>query len=454
MPQPSKFCLIGAGPSGLTVAKNFQQSQIPFDCFEREDDVGGNWYFGRESSSVYASTHLISSKRLTEFTDYPMPTGWPPYPSHRQALEYLRGYASKFELYPRIQFNTSVESVAPETYEGRPVWAVRLSNGEERRYRGVVIANGHHHTPMLPEYPGEFSGEILHSRDYKSPESLRGRRVLVVGAGNSGCDIAVDAVGQATAVFHSMRRGYHFLPKFLLGKPIDRCGERLHRWRLPLWLRRRIAMAMIRLSVGSPERYGLPRPEHRLFETHPIVNSQLLYFVGHGEIRPKPDIARLCGDRVRFADGSEEAIDTIVYATGFQIDFPFLDRSLILDEAGWPRMYLNAFHPQHDFLFVAGMIQPDGGLWRLVDYQAQLMAAFIVACERAPERAEWFRRLKQSPQPDLGHGVRYVGSPRHRLEVEYFGHRDTLRRLIRRFGDVAQKPLPASPSRDSFASSP
>ena len=424
------FCLIGAGASGLTVAKNFRQAGLNFDCFERQGDVGGNWWYGSPVSSVYQSAHLISSKRLTEYTDFPMPDDYPPYPSQAQVLDYLRSYARRFGLYEKIRFNCGVQRVEPQG----DAWRVTLDDGSQRTYAGVVIANGHHWDPQRPTYPGTFSGQALHSAEYKTPEVLAGRRVLVVGAGNSGCDIAVESAQHAAATFHSMRRGYHFVPKFLNGKPADVCGERLLRWHLPLWLRRIIARRMVRMAIGAPADFGLPAPDHKLFETHPIINSQMLYYVGHGKIRVKPEVAELAGDYVRFSDGSQEPIDTIIYATGFRLSFPFIEREHLNWSAGRPQLFLNVFHPQNDRLFVAGLIQPDSGAWGLVDYQAQLIARFLLAKKNQPAQAERFRRLKQTATAELSAGIRYVDSPRHAIEVEHFTYRKRLQALIAEFG--------------------
>ncbi len=432
-----RFCVIGGGPSGLAVAKNLAAASIQFDCLEREDDFGGNWYFGKPASSVYRSTHLISSKRLTEFVDYPMPEDWPPFPTHQKALEYLRNYARDFGLYQHTQFNTAVARVEPAADNpdepGNGHWIVSLSTGEQRRYRGVVIANGHNWDPNLPTYPGHFAGMVLHSSQYKTPDVLQGKRVLVVGAGNSGCDIAVESAQHAAQTWHSTRRGYHYVPKFLRGMPIDELGERLLRWRVPLWLRRRLIARATKLALGSPQDFGLPKPDHRFLETHPIINSQMLYYVVHGDIAPRPDVAELCGDSVRFVDGTQEPIDVIVYATGFKISFPFIDNALLNWHDGCPRLFMNVFHPQYDSLFVAGLIQPDSGQWGLVDYQAQLIARFVMAVEQGSARANRFRNLKRRALPDLSAGIRYVRSPRHLLEVEHFSYRRKLQKLIAGF---------------------
>ncbi len=423
-----RFCILGAGTSGLTVAKNFLQANIPFDCLEREDDLGGNWNYGKPNSSVYASTHLISSKALTEYTDYPMPEDYPEFPNHRLVLGYLRGYAEKFGLTDHIQFNTEVERVEP----AERGWRVSLAGGEQRLYRGIVIANGHNWDPRFPDFPGEFSGEVLHSSEYKTPDVLRDKRVLVVGGGNSGCDLAVEASLHARRALQSWRRGYHLLPKFFKGKPIDQCGETLLRLRLPLWARRLGAKMIIRWVLGPSELAGLPKPDHRLFESHPIINSRLHSQVAHGDLSMKPDIARLDGNRIRFVDGSEEEIDLILYATGFHISFPFIDQQYLNWHDQRPNLFLNVFHPERDDLFCAGLIQPDSGQWGLVDYQAQLIARYLHALEQNPRAARRFARLKQSAtrQPAA---ITYLDSPRHRLEVEHYTYKRQIQNLLTKF---------------------
>ena len=424
--RTGKYCIVGAGSSGLAAAKNLKQHGIPFDVLEAEDDVGGNWYYGKSRSSVYRSTHLISSKPLTEYTDFPMPASYPDFPGHFQVWEYLRSYARAFELYPQIEFNTTVSHIE----KADSCWEITLDRGETRRYRGVIIANGHNCDPKYPGYPGRFEGVTLHSADYKTPEVIRGRRVLVVGAGNSGCDIAVESAQNAARTFHSVRRGYYYVPKLFFGKPADQIGEASLKLRIPLPIRRLINGVLLRLVAGRPENYGLPKPDHKLFETHPIVNSQLLYYLAHGDIISKPDVEELCGARVRFRDGSEEEIDVIIYATGFNITFPFIDKKYLNWNHHRPDLYLNVFHPQYDNLFVAGLIQPDSGQFGLVDYQAQLIAKFIHAQDHQRPQAETFRRLKAGALPALNNGIQYLDSTRHYLEVEHFSYRRRLQKLI------------------------
>jgi cation diffusion facilitator CzcD-associated flavoprotein CzcO len=359
-----------------------------------------------------------------------MPEEWPEYPHHSQMFSYLRRYAEHFGIEQRIEYGTAVERIEPAD-EQAAHWDVTLADGATRRYAAVVIANGHHWSPERPEYPGEFSGQTLHSADYKTPEIFRGQRVLVIGGGNSGCDIAVEASHTAVAVLHSTRRGYYYIPKYLFGVPSDLAGDTLHKLHVPLGLRRLITKATLRLMVGTPEQTRLPRPDHRLFETHPVVNSLLPYYVRHGDVVPKPAVSRLDGAAVDFVDGTREAVDTIVYATGYRLEFPFIDGRWLNWREGRPRLYKHILHPQFDNLFVVGMIQADSGIFGLLHWQAKVMALALNAAKCKPALAERFRQLKQQYDEPLDGGIRYVHSPRHSLEVEHWSYLKGLRRLAR-----------------------
>ena len=209
---------IGAGSSGLAAAKTFHERGIPFDCLEREHDIGGLWNEATDAGVVYDTAFLVSSRKYTGFEDYPFPEEYPTYPSHREALAYLRAYAMNFGILDKIEFNTAVER-AERAEAG---WRVQVAGEERPRfYRALVIANGHHHVPRMPNIPGTFTGEILHSRDYRTVKQLADKRVVVVGSGNSACHIVVDATAVAQRIYQSMRRGTYFVPKFIFGRPMD-----------------------------------------------------------------------------------------------------------------------------------------------------------------------------------------------------------------------------------------
>lgn len=437
--------MIGAGPSGLASLKRLLELGIQAECLDREDDIGGNWRFGAATSRVFASTRLISSKSLTAIGDFPMPRTFPPYPDHRQCLDYLRAYARAFDLGPHIRCGTNVERIEPLGGPGAG-WEVRSAGGPPRTYAGVVIASGHNHVPRWPDVPGTFTGDLLHAADYKSPTHpvpLAGRRVLVIGGGNSGCDIAVEAAGQAARTVHSTRRGYFVVPRTVFGRPTDLRGERLLKMGAPLWLRRLVGLRMIDRSVGLPWRHGLPRPDHRLFETHPVINSELLGLVDSGRIRPAEDVARFEGREVVFQDGSREAFDVVICATGYRITHPFIDGRLLGADsaAGVPRLCLHLLPRDRDDLAVVGLIQPDSGQWGITDLQAAVVARMVAAGRSSPRAAAWLYGIRQ--RPDSTRPIRYVDSPRHVLEVEHYSYRRRLERLIA----ALDRRLRRSPSR-------
>lgn len=447
-PMPTKdystrYCVIGAGASGITAAKNLLQQAIPVDVIERETDIGGTWNYGADCSSIYRSVHMISSRRFSEYRDFPIGDDYPLYLRADQALAYLRNYARHFGVVQHCEFGRSVLALAPVA--GGPHWDVTLDGGEVRRYLGVVVANGHLCKPNLPDYPGRFDGIELHSSQYKTPDVLAGKRVLVVGSGNSGCDIAVEAVHHAQSVIHSTRRGYYYWPKFLFGVPADVWAEWPLRLRMPLWARRLFGYGILRMfSAGQPEQYRLPKPDHKLFESHFIINSTLLYHLGHGDIEARGDVRELRGERVLFADGSEEPVDAIIYATGFQLSFPFLDQHHLHWDKQHPQLHLNIFDARHPNLFFIGLFQTSTGNWPLADMQSQLLARFLHARTAAPQAAD---RLEQAirehaPGASTG-GIQFAQTSRHAIELEHSSYRRALHRLIRKLPHI-EAPAPAA----------
>jgi len=433
---------------GLPVVKAFIERGIPFDCFEALSDVGGIWN-PQSPHVVYGSTYLNSSKKLSKYPDFDFPEEWPHYLSRAQAQEYLRAYAKAFGLYDRITFNAPVASA--ERVDGR--WRIQIEGeGSPRFYDGLVVANGHHWHPNWPSFPGTFTGEILHSHDVKSKEQLKGKRVLVVGAGNSAVDILDDAAHDGARAVHSMRRSYYFFPKLILGKPADAFIDKTSRWPLPRSMMRYLYWWGLRITVGSHWKYNLAAPDHKLFEAHPTACTLYLDHIVHGRIVAKPGIERPDGKRVHFADGTSEEFDLIVYATGFRPCFPFMDQSLILDSQGRSKLFIHTFDREHDDLFVVGLFEPaEGGVWQLADYQAKLVASFIVALASDAKHAAWFRKLKASATPDIGHGIPYKDTPWHKFEIHHYRFRKYMARLLRKFGASATLPFAGKDARAAQA---
>jgi thioredoxin reductase len=441
--RTDRVLVVGAGSSGLASAKNLRDHGFTVDVVEREDDLGGNWNFGKPNSRVYESTHMISSKPFTQFPDFPMPDRDPDYLHHTQVLAYLRRYAEHFGLLPSIEFETAVERCEPVDGGGWDVTVRRGGDVEVRRYRDLVIANGHNWDPKLPEYPGQdtFEGDVIHAAAYRSSDQLAGKRVVVVGAGNTGCDIIVEAAQRSDAAYHSTRRAYWYAPKYALGRPADQVSDLVFALKLPTRMTQALFELTAKLVVGRYERLGLPTPDHRFLETHPIVNQQLLYYVGHGEITPKPDIERFDGHDVVFTDGSRVTADLVVFATGYRIRFPFLDPEALNWQDGRPVLYRNVFHPDRDDVFVAGLIQPDSGQFCLVHWQTVAIARFLELRRHDPlAAADFLADARDHLEDRSDGGVRYVDSTRHLVEVEHADYIADLDRDIRRLSAAPALP--------------
>lgn len=426
--RPDTALIIGGGGAGIAVGKALALHGLPFDIVERESDFGGNWNFGSGASRVYRSTHLISSRTNTQFSDYPMPDDYPQYPSHTQFLAYLRNAARHFGLYERALFGTEITRLQPES-DG---WLASLSDGTRRWYPEVVVANGLLREPYLPRIPGSFSGTLIHSSAYTEPEIFHGRRVLIVGGGNSGCDIATDSARCALRTCHSIRRGYHFMPKFIAGKPTqDWLMEIVSRFDSPqaYWA---YVQSTFKLAGFDGRDYGLPEPDHEIHQAHPVMNSTLLYHIGHGDIAPKPDVARFDGDEAVFADGSRERFDVVVLATGYQLSLPFLDPAIVDWTRGLNHLFLNCLPMEHESIVFAGYFNIPSGFGNLANTCARFIANYLQGRRRRSRSWSVLNRLKHRASAiDLGQG-QFLHTRRHAHELDLWKYVKTVNFLNER----------------------
>ncbi|MBO3737297.1 flavin-containing monooxygenase [Actinoplanes flavus] len=424
-------CVIGAGASGLTAIKNLRELGFAVDCYERETSVGGAWNWRHDRSPVSAGTHLVTSRPLTEFPDFPMPDTWPDYPHHSRVLEYLERYAGHFGLSDHIWYGMEVVSVVPAG-DGR--WDVTINStggGSSRvqRYAAVVIANGHHWSPVSPEIPGDFSGQVIHAAGYKDPSRLRDRRVLVIGGGNTGCDIAVEAAQHAERVWHSTRRGYWYGPKYIGDRPADQVRHR----KGPAWLRER----RYRRAAADLTRWGVPAPEHAPFESHPVVNGLLPEYLRHGRIEAVPDVSRYDGKAVELTDGRRIEPHLVITATGYRPRFDFLAPELLdIDERGRPDLHLHVFARKHPTLAVVGLVQPDAGLFPLAHWQSVAVARWLRLHGTDPERASAVQREESQRPLASWSRRRVVPTRRHWFEVDHVDYLRTVESLLSRLEGV------------------
>lgn len=421
-----RYCIVGAGPSGLLAARALKAAGFGYDQFERHNAAGGIWDPENPGSPMYESAHFISSKHTSGFFGFPMPDHFPDYPGHRQILSYVRDFAQAFGLVSAITFGVEVVRAEPLGLIASEGWRVTLSTGEVRRYAGIVCANGVTWHPNVPTYPGQarFQGEIRHTVTYRSADELKGKRVLIVGAGNSGVDIACDAARAADTAMISLRRGYRFVPKHVFGLPIDvfLAGETP----LPAGVSLPSDVnGLLDALSGDLTRLGLPAPDHNALESHPILNTQILHHLAHGDIVARADVREFTDTGVVFKDGAEADIDLVLLATGYEYRLPFLDPDLFTWNAGHPELYLNIFHRAYQGLSVIGFVEFASAAYQRFDEIAQ-MIAMDAHIQRTGTDVERWTRMKAVDEPDLRGGIAYVDSPRHANYVNVGVYHETL----------------------------
>ncbi|MEM8930429.1 MAG: NAD(P)-binding domain-containing protein [Acidobacteriota bacterium] len=433
--RSERVCILGAGSSGIATCKVFSDHGLDYDCYEKGSGVGGNWRFRNDNgmSSAYASLHINTSRERMAYSDYPMPDDYPDYPHHSQILDYFEDYVDHFGFRDRIRFGTEVTAVERAGDEPDAGWRVTSEgpNGSSTEtYRAIAIANGHHWSPRWPDFPGALdeSVRVMHSHYYETFEGFQGRRILVIGIGNSAVDIACETSRVAEKVFLSTRRSAHILPKYALGKPIDHFTSPLGS-KMPLAVQRRFFEVMLGIARGAQQNYGVPVPDHHILQAHPTISADLLNLVGHGKIRMKPNVDRLDGDGVVFVDGSRETVDAVVYCTGYDIRFPFLAPSLFDPQHNEVRLFRNVIYPQHPSLAMIGLVQPLGAIMPLAEAQSEWVARLWTGTSRLPDRATMEREIDADRERVRR---RYVKSDRHTIQVDFYPYLHQIRKEMER----------------------
>jgi hypothetical protein len=414
-----RVAVVGAGPAGLTAVAELSRAGIDAQGFELADRVGGLWAYGAPLSGAYRSLHLNTSRARTELAAHPMPDDWPDFPSHERIGEWLASYAEESGAAERISLSSPVEH-AERLPDGG--WEMELGGaraGARERFDALVVASGHNWEPRLPDppYPGDFAGEQIHAHDYREPDVLAGKRVLVVGIGNSAMDIAVESSSAAQRTYLSTRRGTRIVPKYVFGKPADQTTSPTMA-RLPWQLRQPLTHAILRVAVGRPESYGLPAPSHGFLRGHPTISDAILSRLTHGEITPKPGIRELAGEEVLFADGTSAAIDVIVWCTGYAITVPYLDSELLGAAPADLSLYKRIFHHDIDDLFFVGLVQTTGSAIPVVERQSALLAEYLTGGYGLPDTA---KRKADAEKRARASAKRYGQEGRPHLRVEFDG---------------------------------
>jgi hypothetical protein len=418
-----KYGIIGAGPCGLMTARSFKLAGIDFEVLEKNCDVGGLWDINNEGTPIYEAAHFISSRTKSGFPDFPMPDDYPDYPNYQQVCAYIRAFALHHDLYKYISFNKKVEKIEKIADND---WLVATADGEKKHYEGIVCANGTLWFENMPILRGAFDGVVRHGKSFKKSSEFVGKKILVIGGGNSGVDIACEAATFSDKAVLSMRRGYHIIPKYVFGKPTDVFADEGPKF--PMKIEQWVLTKLLKIVFGDQTKFGLPKPDHKILESHPVLNSDIFNHLGHGKLTVKPDVDYLEGKFVVFKDGSREEIDEIICATGYHFDIPFA-KEYFEWEDNRPKLYLSAFNRTHDNLFAVGFLETNSAAYTLLTEKIELLTNYLKAKEVTPEKAAMFRRMVETDNPDMTGKINFVRTPRNTGYVDSDTYRAYLKKV-------------------------
>lgn len=416
-----RVCVVGAGPAGLVTTKTLVQEGLEVDCFEMSSDVGGQWVIGNPNgrSAAYRSLETNTTRAMSRLSDFEMPDEWPDFPGHALVREWFESYVDAFGFRDRILLGHRVMSARPLDEAGWQV-TVRDEQGElhERRYDALLACSGSYWYPKLPDTPGDFDGELIHARLYRDPSTpypVRGKRVVVVGIGNTGCELACEiAAAGAESVRLSARSGAWIMVKRVDGRPAAESAPMMHPCdpvpgnlgALPAPLREfifaRLAKRMFHKMFGERMRrlgeLGLPSPPKSPLAKRSTVCDPLLDALESGTVVARPAIERFEGKEVVFDDGTRELADVVLCATGYHLRYPYLDTPLVDTSDDDLTMFLGTLHPQRHDLFVVGVSRPTGAFWPIAEVQAQFAAAMLSGRYALPGK----RAVRRRARPILG----------------------------------------------------
>jgi len=449
--SPARVCVVGAGPAGLVATKNLLGAGLDVDCFEMSNAVGGHWVIDNPNgrAAAYRSLRTNTTKQMSRLSDYRMPDDWPEFPSHERVRVWFESYVDHFGLRSTIALEHEALSAAALADGG---WSVTIRHRDgaatEHRYDALVAASGNYWMPRMPEYPGRFDGTVIHARDYRDPllpVDMRGRRVVVVGSGNTGCELVCEiAAAGAARAYLSARSGNWIFPKSVDGRPVSDQAPMTHpddpvpallrllpapwRNRAFVALGERMIVKRFGARMARFARLGLPPPPPRPLAKRPAVSQDLLAALETGIVTAKPAIERLDGDAVVFAGGERLETDVIINATGYHLRYPYLPADLV-DTAGDDlELFLGTMHPQRHDLFVVGVSRPTGAFWPIAEVQARFVGALLSGRYRLPGA----RAIRRRTAPILRRAA--FNPALYGLEV-----REELRRGARRAGHPATR---------------
>lgn len=426
--------VVGAGVAGLSGMAMMAQHGIDFVGIDTHSQVGGIWDISNPISSAYEGLHTVTSRFTSYVGSTPRTKEGPNFIPHERVLDYLKDYAESNGLRDKIKFETSFVD-ARKTESG--TWLATLrptSQGQEyeQEFRGIVFATGAHNQKH-GRIPEELSSQaraagldVLHSSEYKNPERFANKRVLLVGLGDSGSDIAPKICSTAARTLLAVRTTPWLIPQVVMGVPVDKLGFDT-KW-LPRWYCDGSFHLICRASIGGYRRLGMPRPKQGLHDKMAIIDRGVVSAIRSGSVITRSHVISLTDGVATFANPKHEPepIDAVIFATGFGRSYPLLCHPGASADEVAEALSFRIFHPNEPGLFYLAETIGLRSCWPIFSEQAKAIAAYLLAEERATSNVRRFNSRRQVATPAL-QGAIYSMADRFHLDYEIYS--DCLRDL-------------------------
>ena len=426
--KDKKVAVIGAGAAGLISAKTLSLAGFNVTVFEKGSCIGGLWNIDNDNnmSVAYDNLHINTDTFLTELKDFPFKSGVRDYAHHTEMLEYLESYAKEFKVDKLIQYKSEITKITSIGSENNPLWKVEVNNEYAGDFTTIVVATGHLHLPRWPNLPGKFSGSYTHAASYKNIKPFLDKRVCVIGFGNSALDIATDLSHVSLRTVVSARTGAVIWPKYVFGYPLTRLAGKVQEFRfLPMFIRNKLFKKwnrlMVKLVWGDLKKYNIHVPEK---QAHPISNQFFLSEVKYGRIIVKSGITLIEGKKITFADGTTEEFDSLIAATGYSVEFPFIEQSKLQNNDTVLPLYKRVVPPDMPGLYFVGYFNLDWASNPVYEQQAIWIKNIESGICELPSKNEMWVEINNRQNKVM---TKFHKAPRMNLEVEYGPYTKELR---------------------------
>ncbi len=429
MSERKSIGIIGAGASGLTSAKHMMEEGWDVTLYEIGSHVGGMWVYQNDNnrSSAYRTLHINTARDLTSFSDYPFDPSVQPFPSHWDMAKYLKDYAAHFGILPHVRFNTKIVDLRPAAAytAAKPRWQLKSEAGETFEHDTVIVASGHLTKPLeVAMFRDGFKGEYLHSHDYKEPAPFVKKRVCVVGVGNSALDIASDLAVAAERTVLVARSSALIIPKLAFGRPFWDTIQPFYKPWIPAAVRNRVLKALVYVIQGDMKRLGFPTTSKRV---HATSNANIVNHIHYRRVVVKNGIERIDGKMLHFVDGSAEEFDTLIAATGYEIDLDFVPKEILAIKDNGLDLYMRLVPPDWRGLYFLAFFNSDTALNWICEGQTRWIREHEAGRAAFPDTAGMLAEIEERK---AWVRANFKDTPRHAIEVEHLPYFADLRKTM------------------------